>query len=314
MKAAVIKKFGLPSVFEITDLFIPKPKANQLLVRVYATSINPIDWKQRKGNHRFILGAPFPITLGYDVCAEVVEVGSQIKMFKPGDVVFGVLDNKYGGALAEYALGTESCFALAPRNIRFEHAAAFPMVSLTALQALRDKAKLKHGMRVLINGASGGVGHIAVQMARLMNAKVIAVSSSRNQTFVESLQPDQFIDYNKQDILKTTDKIDVFFDVSGIYSFVKCKHMLNPGGIYINTLPRPKILFHKILQLFTKGKKVKTLLMKHSSDDLRIIGQWITEGKLKVELDEIFNLNNISAAHHYAEGGHSKGKNVVIIN
>jgi len=314
MKAAIIKKFGTSDVFEITDMVIPKPKNNQLLVRVFATSINPIDWKQRKGNHRFILGSPFPIVLGYDVCAEVVELGSEITKFKPKDIVFGVLDNKYGGALAEYALGTENCFALAPRNIRFEDAAAFPMVALTALQALRDKAKLKPEMVVLINGASGGVGHIAVQMAKMMGAKVIAVSSSRNQAFVESLQPDQFIDYTQQDILKIKEKVDVFFDVSGIYSFVKCKHLLNPGGVYINTLPRPKILFHKILQVFTHGKKVKTLLMKHNNDDISQIGQWVSEGKLRVEIDEIFNLNNISAAHKYAEAGHNKGKNVVIIN
>jgi NADPH:quinone reductase-like Zn-dependent oxidoreductase len=314
MKAAIIKKFGTPDVFEIADIPIPKPDRNQLLVRVYATSINPIDWKQRKGNHRFILGSPFPIVLGYDVCAEVVEVGSDVNKFKPRDIVFGVLNNKYGRALAEYALGTENCFALAPRNIRFEQAAAFPMVSMTALQALRDKAHLKPGMVVLINGASGGVGHMTIQVAKIMGAKVIAVASSRNQSFVESLQPDQFIDYTETDILKLNEKVDVFFDVSGVYSFVKCKHLLKPGGVYINTLPRPKILLHKLLQLFTRGKKVKTLLMKHHSEDLEQIAQWITEGKLLVEIDEVFNLNNISAAHQYAEEGHNKGKNVVVIN
>ncbi len=314
MKAAIIKKFGTPDVFQIADIQIPKPNKNQLLVRVYATSINPIDWKQRMGNHRFILGSPFPIVLGYDVCAEVIEVGSEVKKFKPRDIVFGVLNNKYGGALAEYALGTENCFALAPRNIRFEQAAAFPMVSMTALQALRDKAHLKPGMVVLINGASGGVGHMTIQVAKIMGAKVIAVASSRNQSFVESLQPDQFIDYTETDILSLKEKVDVFFDVSGIYSFVKCKHLLKPGGVYINTLPRPKILLHKLLQLFTRGKKVKTLLMKHHSEDLQQIAQWITEGRLKVEIDEVFNLNNISAAHQYAEEGHNKGKNVVVIN
>lgn len=314
MKAAIIRKFGSPEVFEIADIAIPKPKNNQLLVRVFATSINPIDWKQRQGNHRFILGSPFPIVLGYDVCAEVVEAGPLVTKFKPRDIVFGVLNNKYGGALAEYAVGSENCFALAPRNIRFEQAAAFPMVAMTALQALRDKAKIKPGMVILINGASGGVGHITLQMANMMGARVIAVSSSRNQPFVESLQPYQFIDYTKQDILKTKEKVDVFFDVSGIYSFRKCKHLLNPGGVYINTLPRPKILLHKVLQIFTKGKKVKTLLMKHNGNDLEQIGQWIAEGKLIIELDEVFNLNNISAAHQYAETGHNKGKNVVIIN
>lgn len=314
MKAAIINKFGSSDVFEISDIQIPAPKDDQVLVRVFATSINPIDWKQRKGNHRFILGSPFPIVLGYDVCAEIIETGRKITKFNVGDIVFGVLNNKYGGALAEYAVGTEKCFVLAPRNIRFEDAAAFPMVSLTSLQAFRDKANLKPGMTVLVNGASGGVGHIAVQIAKLMGARVIAVSSSRNQSFVETLEPFQFIDYTKQDILKLYVKVDVFFDVSGVYSFPKCLHLLNHGGVYITTLPRPKILIHKLLQLFTRGKKVKTLLMKHSSTDLEQVAQWIRNGKLKVELDEIFNLNNISAAHNYAEAGHSKGKNVVVIN
>lgn len=314
MKAAVIRKFGTPDVFEIDDIETPTPKNNQVLVRVYASGINPIDWKQRKGNHRFILGSPFPIILGYDVCAEVVQTGSNASKFKPGDIVFGVLDNKYGGALAEYAVGTEKCFALAPRNIRFEHAAAFPMVSLTVLQALRDKAKLKPGQTILINGASGGVGHIAIQIAKLFEAKVIAVASNRNQSFVESFEPVRFIDYTKTDLLKIKEKVDVFFDIAGNYSFLKCKHLLKNGGIYINTLPRPKILFHKLLQIFTKGKKVKTLLMKHNNNDLEQISMWIAQGKLKVEIDEIFNLTNISAAHDYAQTGHNKGKNVVIIN
>ncbi|HAN19960.1 MAG: hypothetical protein A2X13_10915 [Bacteroidetes bacterium GWC2_33_15] len=314
MKAAVIRKFGTPDVFEIDDIETPTPKNNQVLVRVYASGINPIDWKQRKGNHRFILGSPFPIILGYDVCAEVVQTGSNASKFKPGDIVFGVLDNKYGGALAEYAVGTEKCFALAPRNIRFEHAAAFPMVSLTVLQALRDKAKLKPGQTILINGASGGVGHIAIQIAKLFEAKVIAVASNRNQSFVESFEPVRFIDYTKTDLLKIKEKVDVFFDIAGNYSFLKCKHLLKNGGIYINTLPRPKILFHKLLQIFTKGKKVKTLLMKHNNNDLEQISMWIAQGKLKVEIDEIFNLSNISAAHDYAQTGHNKGKNVVVIN
>lgn len=314
MKAAIINKFGSSAVFKISDIQIPKPKDNQILVRVFATSINPIDWKQRKGNHKYILGSPFPIVLGYDVCAEIVEIGVLVTKFKIGDIVFGVLNNKYGGALAEYALGTEECFAMAPRNIRFEHAAAFPMASLTSLQAFRDKALIKPGMTVLINGASGGVGHIAVQIARIMGAKVIAVSSSRNQLFVETLGPDQFIDYSTQDILKINQKVDIFFDVAGVYSFPQCHHLLNHGGVYITTLPRPKILIHKILQLFTHRKKVKTLLMKHSNSDLEQVAQWIREGKLKVELDEIFNLNNISAAHNYAEAGHNKGKNVIVIN
>ncbi|MFO7829080.1 MAG: NAD(P)-dependent alcohol dehydrogenase, partial [Bacteroidales bacterium] len=179
--------------------------------------------------------------------------------------------------------------------------------------ALRDKAQLKKGQSVLILGASGGVGHMAIQVAKIMGAKVIAVASGASKEFVEQFHPDEFIDYKEQDILKLKDKVDVFFDVAGIYSFPKCKHLLNPGGVYVNTLPRPKILIHKILQLFTKGKKVKTLLMKHNHEDLLQVKKWIEEQEIIIKIDRSFTLDKISDAHAYAQQGHSKGKNVVII-
>ena len=314
MKAAIINQFGTPDVFEVTAIKTPKIKNDQLLIKVMAVSINPIDWKQRKGNHKLILGSPFPIVLGYDVCGEVMETGSEIKQFKKGDKVFGVLDNKYGGALAEFAVAHENCIVHQPENISGAEAAAFPMASLTALQALRDKAGLQKGQSVLILGASGGVGHMAIQIAKIMGAKVIAVSSESSKTFVEQFHPDEFIDYRSQDILSLKQKVDVFFDVAGIYSFPKCKHLLNPGGVYVNTLPRPKILIHKILQWFTNGKKAKTLLMKHHQKDLSQIKQWIEENKISVKIDRSFTLENISEAHAFAQQGHSKGKNVVLMN
>ncbi|HSH51899.1 MAG TPA: NAD(P)-dependent alcohol dehydrogenase, partial [Bacteroidales bacterium] len=270
-------------------------------------------WRSR-ATYKYILGSPFPIILGYDVCGEVVETGSEIIKFKKGDKVFGVLDNKYGGALAEFAVAHENCIVHQPENISDAEAAAFPMASLTALQALRDKAGLQKGQSVLILGASGGVGHMAIQIAKIMGAKVIAVASRASKTFVEQFNPDEFVDYRLQNILTLKKKVDVFFDVAGIYSFPKCKHLLNPGGVYINTLPRPKILIHKILQWFTKGKKVKTLLMKHNEQDLQQIKQWIEENKIMVKIDRSFTLDNISEAHTFAQQGHSKGKNVVLIN
>jgi len=313
MKAAIINQFGSPKAFQIKDIEKPSYEKNQLLVKVKTVSINPIDWKQRKGNHKLILGSPFPIVLGYDICGIVEEVGEEIKQFKKGDSVFGVLDNKYGGALAEYAVGHEKCFAHKPGKINNEQAAAFPMVALTSLQALRDKANLQSGQTVLINGASGGVGHIAVQIAKLLGAKVIAVASTQSKEFVSQFNPDMYIDYKKQDVLKINQKVDVFFDVVGNSSFLKTKHLLNSGGVYVNTLPRPKILLHKLIQLFTKGKKVKTLLMKHNSEDIKLIAKWITEEKLDIKIDKTFSLEQISQAHEYAQQGHSKGKNIVVI-
>ncbi|MBN1116622.1 MAG: NAD(P)-dependent alcohol dehydrogenase [Bacteroidales bacterium] len=314
MKAAIINKWGSPEVFEIIDnAAIPKPAENQCLIQVFFSSVNPVDFKHRVGYHKYILGSPFPISLGYDVCGKVIETGSRVCKFKKGDIVFGDLDKKYGGALAGYAVGSENCFALKPDNITSQEAAGFPLASLTALQALRDKAGLKEGQTVIINGASGGVGHFALQIAKILGAKTIAVSSSKSKDFVMQFAPDKFIDYTKEDITKTEIKADVFFDVAGKLSFPKCLQVLNKKGIYISTLPRPKIVLHKLLQVFTKGKKVKTLLRKHSYSDMQLLAKWIKEGKLKVEIDKVFSLKNIADAHRYAELEHTKGKNIIEI-
>lgn len=317
MKAAIINQFGTPDVFEINEIEKPKIEKDQFLIRVKAVSINPIDWKQRKGNHKYVLGSPFPIVLGYDVCGEVVEVGPEIKKFKKGDVVFGVLDNKYGGALAEFTLGHESGFAIKPASFSVEEAAAIPMVSLTVLQAFRDKVNLKPGQTILINGASGGIGHVAVQIAKLMGANVIAVASLNSKVFVEQFNPDFFIDYKAQDVAALDRKIDVFFDVAGNYTFPKTIHLLNPGGIYlnleyINTLKKMPIYW--MYQLFSKGKKAKSFLMKHNNHDLDIIVQWIVEGKLRISIDKTFNIEQIKEAHEYSQQGHTKGKNIVVIS
>lgn len=317
MKAAIINKFGNPDVFEIKDLEKPIIKSDQVLVKVNTVSINPIDWKQRKGNHKFVLGSPFPIILGYDVCGEVVEVGNSIKNLKKGDIVFGVVDNKYGGALAEFTLGHENCFSIKPKSISNHEAAAYPMVSLTTLQAFRDKANLKTGQTVLINGASGGIGHVAIQIAKILGAKVIAVASTKSKDFVEQFKPDLFIDYKMQDISKLDLKVDVFFDVAGNYDFPKTKRLLNSGGVYlnleyINTIKKMPIYW--LHELFSKGKKAKSLLMKQNNADFEIIAKWITEGKLKISIDKTFQLNQISDAHAYAQQGHNKGKNIVVIS
>ena len=314
MKAAIINQWGDPNVFQIKDIPKPVPAKDQVLIKIFASSINPVDWKQRQGNHKYILGSPFPIVLGYDICGEVVEVGKSISKFKVGDIVLGDLDNKYGGAFAEFGLGHEKSFTLKPKNQTLEEAAATTLVSLTALQALRDKAKLSEGKTVLINGASGGVGHVAVQMAKIMGARVIGVASKKNKDFVHQLGADIFVDYTSTQLTSLNHKVDVFFDVTGNYSFPKTSKLVNPRGVYITTLPRPKILLHKLLQPFTKGKKVTTLLRKQNASDLEQIATWIHEGKLRLHIDKVFDLEEISKAHAYSEQGRTRGKVVIKID
>lgn len=308
MKALVINKFGKPDVFEISDIPVPDINPNEILIEVSAGSVNPIDWKQRKGNHRFIFGSHFPIVLGYDVAGVVVKKGIQVKSFEIGDRVCGVLNNKYGGGLGQYVKGTENCFAKVPESIDLSLSAAIPLSGLTALQALRDHGKISKGKRILIIGAAGGVGHYAVQMAALYDNEIFAVSSNKHKDFLHSLAELSFIDYRSRSILNLNKQFNIILDAVGKYSFISCSHLLYPCGVYINTLPRPNILFHKMISWVTRGKKAETLLMKHKSSDLKQIIEWVAQGKIKVCIDKEFQIDEISKAHEYSEAGHTEGK------
>ncbi len=308
MKAVVINSFGSQDVFSIADIPEPSIGENELLIEVTAGSLNPIDYKQRQGHHKFIFGSNFPIVLGYDVSGTVVKAGKEVRQFKPGDTVCGVLNNKYGGGLGEYAKGSEKCFAKIPDGSDVSTWAALPLAGLTALQALRDKGHLKKNNKVLIVGAAGGVGHYAIQIASILGADITAVSSEKHREFVRKLAKVNFIDYTQTNILKTGQKFHVIFDAVGKHSFLQCKHMLLPGGIYINTLPRPKILFHKMISFFTPGKKAKTLLMRQDNKDLEMLVNWVAEGKIKICTDKEFSMHKVGDAHKYMEEGHTEGK------
>ena len=308
MKAVVIHAFGKPEVFEINDIRKPQIGENDILIETIGGSVNPVDWKQRKGNHRFLFGSPFPIVLGYDVSGIVIETGKKIQHFKPGDRVCGVLDNKYGGGLAQYAYGSQKCFVHVPSSIDHATSAVLPLAGLTALQALRNKGKIRKGMNVMIIGAAGGVGHYAMQIARIFETRIFAVSSSRHKAFIDRLASNTFLDYTQYDVLRITERFDIIFDAVGKYSFPICMHLLKQGGVYINTLPRPKILVHKLLTIFTRGKKVKTLLMHQNQHDLELLLGWIQKGSLKLCIDKEFTVGQIAQAHKYSESGRTEGK------
>lgn len=314
MKAAVINSFGSSEVFSIADVPKPEISKDEILIEVVSGSVNPVDFKQRKGNHKLLFGSDFPIVLGYDVAGTVVKTGKNIHDFHEGDKVCGVLNNKYGGGLGAFAKGAEKCFALLPDNIDLAKSAALPLAGLTALQALRDKADLKKDNKILIIGGAGGVGHFATQIASIYEAEISVTSSNRHRKFLEKLANVNFIDYTKTDICKLNQQFNVIFDTVGKYNFLKLKHMLLPGGIYINTLPRPKILAHKFISLFTKNKKVKTLLMRQDKNDLQLLLNWVSDGRLKIIIDKEFPLNNVGEAHSYMEEGHTEGKILIRYN
>lgn len=314
MKAAVIYEYGGPEVFRVEDIPEPVPSEKEILVKVFAAGVNPVDWKQRNGNHKWFLKARFPIVPGYDISGVVDRVGKDTGIFKTGDEVYGRLTRRFGGAFAEYAAIQESSLALKPKNIDHLQAAGMPMAGQTALQALRDKAGLRQGMHVMIIGAAGGVGHFALQIARYFGAETTAVCNSRHTELLTKLKPDHHIDYRKTDYLNSSLQYDVIFDVAGVETYLSCRNILKNGGVYISSLPRPKILIHKLLAIFSKGKKVRTLLQKSSGSDLEILSNMVEEGKLQVIIDSIHPLERSSEAHRRAEEYSTEGKIIIKIH
>jgi NADPH:quinone reductase-like Zn-dependent oxidoreductase len=232
MKAAVYTRYGPPEVLRINDLETPVPKDDEVLLRVRAASVNPYDWHFMRGIPYFLrIGAgllkPKATRLGVDVAGQVEAVGSKVNGFKPGDKVFGTCR----GAFAEYGCACESSFAIKPDNLSFEQAASTPIAGLTALQSLRDKGHIQSGQKVLINGAAGGVGTFAVQIAKSFGAEVSAVCSTRNVDMVRSVGADHAIDYTREDFTRSGQRYDLIFDLVANHSLRACRRVLNPEGI-----------------------------------------------------------------------------------
>lgn len=314
MKAAVIYSYGTPDVLQVADIERPQIKPDQLLVKVYASSINPIEWKMRKGMLKILTGSKFPLILGFDVSGEVIEIGAQVSHFKPGDLVYARLDRLTGGAYAEYAAVSEKVAALKPINMIHEQAAVVPLAAMTALQALRDEGRLKVGQKVLINGASGGVGIFAVQVAKVLGAgEVTGVCGNKNIDIVKSLGADRVIDYTQKDFTQDSAKYDIIFDVVGNRSLSDCKSVLQPNGIYVTTQPYPGNYFQSFLTALLSGQKYKVILLKSNSADLTYLKQQIEAGLIRAVIDRTYPLTEIAEAHAYSETERAVGKIAITI-
>ncbi len=315
MKAIVINGYGSAEVLEYKEVPLAQVKPSHLLVRIHATSVNPVDFKIRRGELRLFTGLIKPRVkiLGFDVAGEVVEVGNRVKTFRKGDQVYALIGIRDGGAYAEYTSVPERSAAIKPANMSFEEAAAVPLASLTALQALRDKGSVSAGKKVLINGASGGVGTFAVQIAKASGAVVTGVCSSKNIELVQSLGADTVIDYTKKDFTEDPRTYDIIYDVVANKSVSTCKKVLTQNGIYITTIPGPKTILQKFLTSLLPGKKATYIMVKANSKDLDFIKDLIEAGKIRAIIDKTFPLSQVAAAHTYCEAGHSRGKNVVTI-
>jgi NADPH:quinone reductase-like Zn-dependent oxidoreductase len=315
MRAAVIDGYGGADRFAVREVEKPAPGPGQLLVRVRAASVNPLDWKMRQGRMRWVKPARFPLILGYDVAGEVEAIGAEVSHFAPGDAVYAY--SAQGGGYAESVLVEERAAAPKPASLSFEEAAAVPVAALTALQALRDKGELDEGETLLVNGGAGGVGHCAVQIGKALGARVVAVASGRNQEFLRQIGADRGIDYEQEDFTQDEETYHVVFDTVGTSSFRECDLILEEGGVYVTTSFAPEIVVRGLVSLigglFGPVRRARAVMVKPSGHDLAFLGRLIDTGRLRPHIEEVFRLDRIADAHSYSESGHVRGKLVVRI-
>ena len=322
MKAVVYYEYGSPDVLQLKDVERPSVRTDGVLVRVRGAAANPYDWHFIRGQPyimrlRFGLRTPKRTALGVDFSGVVEEVGDKITAFRPGDEVYGMC----GGAFAEYLCAPASEIALKPRSLGFNVAAAVPLAGLTALQGLRDSGQLRPGQRVLIIGASGGVGTFAAQIAKDLGAHVTGVCSTRNLDFVRALGADEVIDYTHQDFADGSAKYDLIFQLAGMHSPSHCRRALMPNGRLVLSSgdsdgswigPMDRILKAAALSPFVSQALV-VLDVKRRKADLETLAERIDAGKLTPVIDRTYSLAEVPEAVRYIEQGHARGKVLIRI-
>ncbi|MCG8569260.1 MAG: NAD(P)-dependent alcohol dehydrogenase [Spirochaetes bacterium] len=320
MKAIICTKYGGPEVLQLDDVAKPTPGDNEVLIKICATIVSPVDIAFRRGVPflaRLFSGLTRPKYIPGDVLTgEIVEMGKNIRLFKKGDLVFGTAGTTFGTNAEYTCLSEKEALVIKPNDLSFSEAASLCDGGITALPFLRDVAKLKAGQKVLINGASGSVGTFAVQLAKYFGAEVIGVCSTDNLELVQSLGADQVIDYTKEDFTRSHLAYDIIFDAVGKSSYSKCKKSLTKNGIYLTTTVSLSIFIQTLLT--SQSKKRKAIFsatglrsINDKKNDLLFLKNLVQAGKLKVVIDRHYDLEQIADAHKYVEKGHKKG-NVVI--
>ncbi|MFE6617843.1 NADP-dependent oxidoreductase [Streptomyces sp. NPDC057740] len=310
MRAISQDVLGGPEVLKEVELERPRPRPNEVLVRVRAAGVNPTDWKHR-ANGGF-LGEP-PFVLGWDVSGVVEEVGIGVARFQPGDEVFGMLSYPFGhGSHAEYVTAPARTFAPKPASIDHTQAGALPLVSLTAWQALVEYADVRPGQRVLVHAAAGGVGHVAVQIAKARGAYVIGTASAGKHEFLRGLGADELIDYRETDFAETVKDVDVVLDTLGGETSVRSLKVLRPGGVVVSILPVGSDEFHEEAERL--GVRAVRMLVDADRADLRAITDLVEKGQLRVEIAGTFPLADAAEAHALGDTGRTTGKLVLTVD
>ena len=319
MKAIVYHEYGPPDVLELKEVEKPAPNDDEVLIKVHAASVTPLDWHFLTGTPyiaRLMAGLlkPKRQVLGTDVAGRVEATGANFKQFQPGDEVFGL--SFINGAFAEYLCVPESQMTMVrkPAGLSFQQAAAVPYAGYTALVCLRDLGQIQAGQKVLINGASGGVGTLAVQMAKSYGVEVTGVCSTRNLEMVRSLGADWVIDYTQEDFCQTEARYDLIFDAVRKRSFSECRHALTPQGAYVTTALSPTLMLQQQWVSMTNSQRMVPLpIRKLTKEDLLVLKEFLESGKIKPVIDRKYTLAEVPEAITYLGQGHARGKVIITI-
>jgi NADPH:quinone reductase-like Zn-dependent oxidoreductase len=321
MKAIVYDRYGSPEVLRCEEIPLPSPGAGEVLLRIAAAALNPLDWHFMRGapyGFRFMSGVSRPKErrLGMDVAGRVEAAGSGVSQFKPGDEIFGVCR----GAFAEAVCTGATNLIPKPPNISFEQAAATPVAAFTAVQSLRGKGKIQPGQKLLVNGAAGGVGTLAIQIAKTLGAEVTGVCSTRNVELVRSLGADHVIDYAKEDFTRTGQRYDLMLDCIGNHSLPACRRVLTPHGVCLMVgaptgrwiAPMGRFLRAGLLSRFS-SRRLVPIMARWSQSDLQFVAGLMQSGKVTPVIDRCYGLGAVQEAMRYLETGHARGKVVIAV-
>lgn len=309
MKVVYYENYGPPEVLRYGDLPTPSVGPGQVRIRVIAASVNPIDWRMRSGETRYVLPGRFPRVPGYDV-AGYVHDGGEAEGLSRGTRVVALLDSMFGGGYAEWAVCSARSVAAIPGRMSFEEAAGLPLAGSTALQSLRDHGRIRTSDRVLINGASGAVGGYAVQIAKAYGTHVTGVASHESEEYVRSLGADEFIDYQTQDFTQSSRHWELIFDAAGKSSFRQARRVLEKNGRYVSTEPSVTGLMTSIATLAT-AQRGRVMLTRSRSEDLEELLRLYSVDQLRVTIDDVLPLQEAADAHRRSEAGNTRGKLVL---
>lgn len=319
MKSVVLNKIGQGAKLILADLACPKPSSKTILVKVHSCSLNPIDYKMKDGKLRLFTLFKRNKVVASDFCGEIVALGSEVDAYKVGDLVYGMINPLVTGTCGEYLVVTSEELYFKPKSLTKEESSGLALAGLTVYQALFHLARIskRKDPKVLINGSSGGVGHIAVQMAKYFKSHVTAVCSFRNTKFVRSLGADKVIDYTKEDLFSEDSCYDIIFDIQGNLGYYRAKRYLTPKGCYINTTPDVKAVakdFLWIILSYFTSRKAKFVLAQPNAKDLKSLCLLTENSNLKIIVDKEYPMENIADAFSYLESSRVRGKLIIRVS